>query len=76
MRVVDSGGAGDHGLGRVRGLAPTVGGRGYDGDELAEEVAPLCRRGLGLRRLAVHWGERPFLSYSPGLTMPVATRAE
>ena len=41
VRVVDSGGAGDDGLGRVppfgfTGLAPTICGRGYDGDELAE----------------------------------------
>jgi hypothetical protein len=59
VRVVDSGGAGDDGLGRVppfgfTGLAPTICGRGYDRDELAEKVAPLRRRGFGLRRLAVH----------------------
>ena len=44
VRVVHGGGAGDHGFGRVppfgfTGLAPTICGRGYDGDELAEEVA-------------------------------------
>ena len=42
--IVDSGGVGEHGFGRVppfgfTGLAPTICGRGYDGDELAEEVA-------------------------------------
>ena len=37
--VVDGGGAGDHGFGRVRGLSRTICGRGDDGDELAEEVA-------------------------------------
>ena len=62
VRVVDSGGAGDHGFGRVRGLAPTICGWGYDGDEVTEEVAPLRRRGFGLRRLAVHWGNRRSLS--------------
>ena len=41
VRVVNGGGAGDHGFGRVRGLAPTICGRGDDGDELAEEVATL-----------------------------------
>jgi Pentapeptide repeats (8 copies) len=44
VRVVDGGGAGDHGFGRVppfgfTGLAPTLGGGRDDGDELAQEVA-------------------------------------
>ena len=45
--------------------------RGDDGDELAEEVAFGAQVGGPLRGSG-----SPFLSYSPGLTMPVATRAE